>query len=64
MNAKWIAEISSEIEIKRFEMLQFADDFGMADEHTIRASQELDQLINEYQRLKFSPTEEIIELAM
>ncbi|MBA9025070.1 MULTISPECIES: aspartyl-phosphate phosphatase Spo0E family protein [Bacillaceae] len=38
----------NEIQEKRIEMLQLAEMYGMTDELTIRSSQELDVLINEY----------------
>lgn len=37
------------------EMLQLAEMYGMTDEHTIRSSQELDVLINEYSYVQDSP---------
>lgn len=38
-------------------MVKFADVYGMADENTIRASQELDKLINEYHDSKYAVAE-------
>lgn len=43
-------------------MVKFADVYGMADKNTIRASQELDQLINEYHDLKYSVAEVYIKV--
>lgn len=54
MDRKRIAEVYSQIQIKRFEMIETAEMYGLTDEHTIRTSQELDQLMNEYHYLNYS----------
>ncbi|RFU69933.1 aspartyl-phosphate phosphatase Spo0E family protein [Bacillus sp. V59.32b] len=54
MEGKRIAEVYSEIQIKRFEMIEIAEMYGLTDDNTIRTSQELDQLMNEYHYLKYS----------
>jgi len=41
-------EVSAEINIKRIEMMELARVYGMNGEPTVRSSQELDLLINEY----------------
>ncbi|USK61015.1 aspartyl-phosphate phosphatase Spo0E family protein [Peribacillus asahii] len=41
-------EVSAEINIKRVEMMELARVYGMNGEPTVRSSQELDLLINEY----------------
>lgn len=38
------------IEIRRAEMIQLADEFGFLDERVLAKSQELDLLINEFER--------------
>jgi stage 0 sporulation regulatory protein len=43
-------EMLEEIKAKRERMIEFADKHGFTGEETIKASQELDELINEYQR--------------
>jgi stage 0 sporulation regulatory protein len=40
-----------EIKIKREQMIQSANAFGFTSESTIKYSQELDELINEYHRM-------------
>ncbi|MFD0049097.1 Spo0E family sporulation regulatory protein-aspartic acid phosphatase [Actinomycetes bacterium NPDC127524] len=45
--------ICSEITVKRMEMIRIADVYGMTAEKTIRCSQELDGLINEYLQLQY-----------
>ncbi|KMY49265.1 aspartyl-phosphate phosphatase Spo0E family protein [Peribacillus loiseleuriae] len=45
----------NQIQEKRMEMLQLAEMYGMTDELTIRSSQELDVLINEYSIVQDSP---------
>lgn len=45
----------NEIQEKRIEMFQLAEMYGMTDELTIRSSQELDVLINEYSYVQDSP---------
>jgi hypothetical protein len=52
MEQKNFLGICSEIQIKRYEMMEFAKSYGMTNVNTIRTSQELDQLINEYHHLK------------
>lgn len=46
-----IIELMSEIQNKREEMLLLANKFGHTDGVTIKCSQELDELIYQYQRL-------------
>ncbi|WP_409299312.1 Spo0E family sporulation regulatory protein-aspartic acid phosphatase [Peribacillus sp. SCS-26] len=43
------------IRIKRSELIITAEDYGLTHEQTIKSSQELDKLINEY--LAFTPME-------
>ncbi len=38
---------------KRKEMMRLAKTYGFTDEHTLKCSQELDELINEYHRMKY-----------
>ncbi|MGG0824769.1 aspartyl-phosphate phosphatase Spo0E family protein [Paenibacillus turicensis] len=38
------------IELRRAEMIQLADEFGFLDERVLAKSQELDLLINEFER--------------
>ncbi|MFJ5622304.1 aspartyl-phosphate phosphatase Spo0E family protein [Peribacillus loiseleuriae] len=45
----------NQIQEKRIEMFQLAEMYGMTDELTIRSSQELDVLINEYSYVQDSP---------
>ena len=48
MNCRNAVEICIEIRIKRWEMIEIAQIHGMSHDHTIRISEELDKLINEY----------------
>ena len=41
-------DVCTEIHIKRVEMMELAQQFGINGEETVRSSQELDVLINEY----------------
>ena len=43
-----ILDVCTEIQIKRVEMMDLAKKFGINDDETVRSSQELDVLINEY----------------
>lgn len=43
-----ILDICTDIQIKRVEMVELAQKFGINGEETVRSSQELDVLINEY----------------
>lgn len=43
-----LLEVCTEIQIKRVEMMELAQRFGINGEETVRSSQELDVLINEY----------------
>lgn len=43
-----VSVISSQIQNKRFEMLHFAELYGLTNQLTLRSSQELDQLMNQY----------------
>lgn len=43
-----ILDVCSEIQIKRVEMMELARKFGINGDETVRSSQELDVLINEY----------------
>lgn len=49
MKERTIENISRDIQIKREEMVMVANQYGLTHELTIRNSQDLDQLINEYQ---------------
>ncbi len=44
--------LTKEIESKRQEMLKLSMTFGFSSPQTIQCSQELDQLLNEYEKLK------------
>lgn len=48
MKERKIEDISHDIQIKREEMELAANQYGLTHELTIRNSQDLDQLINEY----------------
>ncbi len=43
-----ILDVCTDIQIKRVEMMELAQKFGINGEETVRSSQELDVLINEY----------------
>ena len=43
-----ILDVCTDIQIKRVEMMELAQRFGINGEETVRSSQELDVLINEY----------------
>lgn len=47
-----ILDVCTEIQIKRVEMMELAQKFGINGEETVRSSQELDVLINEYLTLQ------------
>ena len=49
MEERTIEDISHEIQRKREEMLMVANEYGLTHELTLRNSQDLDQLILEYQ---------------
>ncbi len=49
MEERTIEDISYEIQRKREEMLMIANEYGLTHELTLRNSQDLDQLILEYQ---------------
>ena len=49
MEERTIEDISHEIQRKREEMLMIANEYGLTHELTLRNSQDLDQLILEYQ---------------
>lgn len=48
MNLRSAIEVCKEIQNKRVEMMDLAKKYGINDEETVRSSQELDVLINEY----------------
>lgn len=48
MNGRNVMEICSEIRIKRWEMIEFAQLHGMCHDQTLHISEQLDKLINEY----------------
>ncbi|MED4203429.1 aspartyl-phosphate phosphatase Spo0E family protein [Neobacillus mesonae] len=55
-------EMIEEIKVKRELMIKSANTFGFTSDETIRYSQELDELINEYHRMMgqaSSPCEEV-----
>lgn len=43
-----ILDVCTDIQIKRVEMMELAQKFGINGDETVRSSQELDVLINEY----------------
>lgn len=45
---KWKGELTHQIEVKRYQMVQAADVYGYCSKETLRYSQELDQLMNLY----------------
>lgn len=47
-------DICLKIQFKRDEMIQHAKNHGMADKKTLRASEELDLLINEYLHIQMN----------
>ncbi|OXM13199.1 aspartyl-phosphate phosphatase Spo0E family protein [Paenibacillus herberti] len=47
-----LTRIRDTIERKRLEMIQAAERCGHRTEHVLRLSQELDMLLNEYERLR------------
>ena len=61
MDAKSTVQICSEIQDKRCEMINTASLYGLNHDHTLRLSQQLDQLINEYLVLQHQPHREVIE---
>lgn len=48
MKVRSVLEVCMEIQIKRVEMVELAQKYGINGEETVRSSQELDVLINEY----------------
>ena len=54
MEPRTRTDICLNIQFKRDEMIQHAKNFGMADKKTLRASEELDLLINEYLYLQMN----------
>jgi stage 0 sporulation regulatory protein len=48
MNGYRMNELNSKIQRKRCEMIQHAESYGFTNEITLRSSQELDELINDY----------------
>lgn len=62
-NNHYRTEVLEEIKVKRELMIRCANQLGFTNEKTIQYSQELDELINEYQRLFKQPSrqnEEVI----
>ena len=49
IDKKSLNELKLDIQIKRSEMYSIADQYGFSDERTLKNSQELDELIVEYQ---------------
>ncbi|CAH0264934.1 hypothetical protein SRABI134_03568 [Peribacillus sp. Bi134] len=50
-------EICSEIRMKRWEMMELAKMYGLGHEYTLRQSEQLDKLINEYLILQHHSSE-------
>lgn len=50
-------EICSEIRMKRWEMMELAKMYGIGHEYTLRQSEQLDKLINEYLILQHHSSE-------
>lgn len=48
MKLRNIEDVCTEIQSKRVEMMELAEKFGINGDETVRSSQELDLLINEY----------------
>ncbi|MCK1992692.1 aspartyl-phosphate phosphatase Spo0E family protein [Peribacillus muralis] len=52
-------KICSEIRMKRWEMMELAKMYGIGHEFTLRQSEQLDKLINEYLILQHHPSVEV-----
>ncbi|MGE6378348.1 aspartyl-phosphate phosphatase Spo0E family protein [Peribacillus muralis] len=59
MNSRGAMEICSEIRMKRMEMMELAKAYGMGHEYTLRQSERLDKLINEYLILQHHSSVEV-----
>ncbi|KRF67942.1 hypothetical protein ASG99_00225 [Bacillus sp. Soil768D1] len=59
MNSRSTTEICSEIRMKRWEMMELAKMYGMSHEYTLRQSEQLDKLINEYLILQHHTSVEV-----
>ncbi|OLO26537.1 hypothetical protein BTR23_22870 [Alkalihalophilus pseudofirmus] len=46
------ASLMKTIELKRTELVRFGVEYGFSSEKTIKSSQELDQLLNTYEKTK------------
>ena len=57
MNSRCAMEICSEIRMKRWEMMELAKMYGIGHEYTLRQSEQLDKLINEYLILQHHSSE-------
>lgn len=47
-------DLREQIELRRAEMIHLAEEYGLLDEQVFAKSQELDLLINEFERSKLS----------
>ncbi|MCK2013247.1 aspartyl-phosphate phosphatase Spo0E family protein [Peribacillus muralis] len=59
MNSRSAMKICSEIRMKRWEMMELAKMYGIGHEFTLRQSEQLDKLINEYLILQHHPSVEV-----
>ncbi|WP_221413931.1 aspartyl-phosphate phosphatase Spo0E family protein [Peribacillus simplex] len=59
MNSRCATEICSEIRMKRWEMMELAKMYGLGHEYTLRQSEQLDKLINEYLILQHHSSVEV-----
>ncbi len=59
MNSRGAMEICSEIRMKRWEMMELAKAYGLGHEYTLRQSEQLDILINEYLILQHHSSVEV-----
>ncbi|WP_455661083.1 Spo0E family sporulation regulatory protein-aspartic acid phosphatase [Pradoshia sp.] len=48
--------LEADINIAREKMINYASEYGYLDQGTIKLSRQLDQLINQYTRLKYKRT--------
>ncbi|WP_057912295.1 aspartyl-phosphate phosphatase Spo0E family protein [Peribacillus muralis] len=59
MKSRSAMKICSEIRMKRWEMMELAKMYGIGHEFTLRQSEQLDKLINEYLILQHHPSVEV-----